>query len=415
MIRTVTLPGVLGALAASCLLASTAMADDKQVCSDAYSKAQTFRDAHKLTVAREQLRICARAECPGFIAKDCAGWLKDVEPRIPSVVFVVKNAAGSDLVDVKVTMDGAPLVTKLDGLAVDVDPGAHTFDFEAPDGKAEEKVVVTEGAKAQRISVTFGAPGTAPAAASPPPPATTESTLSGATAAPAAATTPATAPEATSSSKIDFFAKEPVENGISASFRIGYDLPYGAANGGTGNNNLSAAANGQINFWFDVGYLVNPYLYLGAYFSYGIVEVPGSLGSSATTIGCSSSEITCSGGDVRFGADLQWRFLGPNKFQPWIGLGFLGYERFHVSEDLPSEGMSENGAFDGIEWATPQVGFDYKIFPALSAGLFAGMSFSQYLGTSAVLDGMPQNSTMIGNPLHGWVFLGGRVNYDLHL
>jgi hypothetical protein len=76
MIRIVTFAGAFAALAASSLLAFTALADDKQVCSDAYSKAQTFRDAHKLVVAREQLRICARAECPGFIAKDCAGWLK---------------------------------------------------------------------------------------------------------------------------------------------------------------------------------------------------------------------------------------------------------------------------------------------------------------------------------------------------
>src|ERR1700735_803801 len=85
------------AFAASCFVVSTAFADDKQVCSEAYANAQNSRDAHKFMAARAQLRVCAGAQCPGFMAKDCAGWLKDVEPRIPSVVFVAKNAAGSDL------------------------------------------------------------------------------------------------------------------------------------------------------------------------------------------------------------------------------------------------------------------------------------------------------------------------------
>jgi hypothetical protein len=390
------------ALAASCFLASTALADDKQVCSDAYKQAQTLRDAHKLTSAREQLRICGRAECPGFIAKDCAGWLKDVEPRIPSVVLVAKNAAGSDLTEVKVTIDGAPLVTKLDGLAVDVDPGVHVFGFEASDGKAEQKVVVTEGGKAQRVAATLGATGTAsiPTATSP------GTAVSGLTAA-TTTTAPATPEAASGGHKIEFFPKQPVENGISVGFRIGYALPYGAANGNT-NGDLSAFANGQVPFWFDVGYLVNPYLYLGAHFSYGVVLVPSNSNSD-----CAIPGVSCSGSDVRFGADLQWRILGPNVFQPWIGLGLLGYERIRINAS--GVGQTETDAFNGIEWVTPQVGFDYKIFPALSAGLFAGVSFSQYLGVSANLNGEPEPASMIGNPLHGWVFLGGRVNYDLHL
>jgi hypothetical protein len=407
MIRIVTVPWVLSAAFATCLFAPRAFADDKQVCTDAYGQAQTLRDAHKLTEAREQLRVCARAECPGFIAKDCAAWLKDVEPRIPSVVLIAKNAAGSDLVDVKVTVDGAPLATKLDGLAVDVDPGAHTFAFEAPDGRVEQKVVITEGGKAQRVSVAFGAPGTAPVVTTTPGTGVAASAPVAAAAKPGAAATPQ---GGSAVSKFDFLPKEPVESGISVGFRIGYALPYGNATGGA-NGNLSYGANGQVPFWFDVGYLVNPYLYLGAHFSYGIVLVPGSFGDNV----CSESAVSCTSGDVRFGADLQWRFLGPNVFQPWIGLSFLGYERIHGTLSNANTGASATQAFDGIEWVTPQVGFDYKIVPAISAGLFAGVSFSQYLGTSVVAEGEIEQTSMLGNPLHGWVFFGARVNYDLHL
>jgi hypothetical protein len=406
MIRIMTVPLAVAAAFASCLLASSAFAD-KQVCTDAYGQAQTLRDAHKLTEAREQLRVCARADCPDFIAKDCAGWLKDVEPRIPSVVLIAKNAAGSDLVDVKVTVDGAPVATKLDGLAVDVDPGAHTFAFEAADGKVEQKVVIAEGGKAQRVSVAFGAAGTAPVVTSTPGAGVAASAPVAAAAKPGAAATPQ---GGSASSKIDFLPKEPVESGVSVGFRIGYALPYGNATGGA-NGNLSYGANGQIPFWFDAGYLVNPYLYLGAHFSYGIVLVPDSFGDNV----CSESAVSCTGGDVRVGADLQWRFLGPNVFQPWIGLSFLGYERIHGTLSNANTGASATQAFDGIEWVTPQVGFDYKIVPAISAGLFAGISFSQYLGTSVIAEGEIQQTSMVGNPLHGWVFMGGRVNYDLHL
>jgi hypothetical protein len=416
MIRIVTVPWVLTAAFATCLFAPRAFADDKQVCTDAYGQAQTLRDAHKLTEAREQLRVCARAECPGFIAKDCAAWLKDVEPRIPSVVLIAKNAAGSDLVDVKVTVDGAPLATKLDGLAVDVDPGAHTFAFEAPDGKVEQKVVIAEGGKAQRVSVAFGAAGTAPVVTTTPGTGVAASAPVAAAAKPGAAPTP----EAGSApSKFDFFPKEPVDSGVSVSFRLGWGFPFGKINGnapgGNGDTSLGGAATGQVAFWFDAGYLVNPYVYLGAHFSYGIVPVP----SSAINGLCGDAGVSCSGGDVRVGADFQWRILGTSALQPWIGLGVLGYERINFSLTSLAGSVLGQGsaaqAFNGIEWVTPQVGFDYKIFPALSAGIFAGMTLSQYLGTSLSEGGVPMATSMYGNPLHGWVFLGGRVNYDLHL
>src|SRR5580704_6976543 len=107
--------------------AGVAQADDKQACNDAYRQAQVLRNDHKLVEAREQLRVCAGGSCPGFIAKDCSDWLKTDESKTPSVVLAAKSPAGADLFDVKVTMDGAPLSSKLDGLAIDVDPGPHTF------------------------------------------------------------------------------------------------------------------------------------------------------------------------------------------------------------------------------------------------------------------------------------------------
>ena len=223
----------------------------------------------------------------------------------------------------------------------------------------------------------------------------------------AAAVGATTSGAAAGPSKVDFLPQKPVENGISVGLRVGYALTFGDATGGS---TLNAGANGQIPFWFDAGYLVNPYLYLGAYFSYGVVLIPGGFNYPP----CGTSGVSCSGSDVRFGADLQYRLLGRSAFQPWIGLGCLGYERIHWS--VSNSGTSEAIAFNGIEWVTPQAGFDYKIFPSLSAGLFLAFSISQYLGTSlSVQNGMSKPATMNGNPAHEWMFLGGRVNYDLHL
>jgi hypothetical protein len=137
---------------------SPAKADDKQVCSDGYEKSQSLRDDGKLLKSREQLRLCARASCAAFITKTCTDWLSEVEQRIPSIVLSAKSGAGADLIDVRVTMDGVALTNNLDGRAVEVDPGAHTFVFESAGERVEERFAVKESAKGQLLSVTIGKP-----------------------------------------------------------------------------------------------------------------------------------------------------------------------------------------------------------------------------------------------------------------
>jgi hypothetical protein len=148
------------------LIASTAHASDLKTCDTAYEQAQTLRDARKLASARGQLLVCARAPCPGFMAKDCTAWLGEIEPRIPSVVLVALDAAGAALPNVSAAMDGAA-ARKLDGTSWDIDPGQHTFTFILPDGtRVDRPFLVVEGQKDQRVVMTLPAP---PLAAAPPP------------------------------------------------------------------------------------------------------------------------------------------------------------------------------------------------------------------------------------------------------
>jgi hypothetical protein len=153
---------LLGLLLPASLVATAAVADDKAACLDAATKAQRFKDTHKLVEAREQLRICAAAECPAVVQTDCANWLAEVEKALPTVVVIAKSGAGADLVDVKVTVDGHPFVTKLDGQAIPMNAGPHTFHFEGADGTLDQQVVVTEGEKSQKVAIVLGAPPPAP-------------------------------------------------------------------------------------------------------------------------------------------------------------------------------------------------------------------------------------------------------------
>jgi hypothetical protein len=136
---------------------SPAFADEKETCAAAASKGQRLREAHQLVEAREQLRVCGAARCPAAVQSDCTTWLTEVERALPSVVVTAKDSTGVDLVDVQVSVDGLPLLAKLDGLSVAMDAGPHNFHFEwAGVGSIERLVQVREGEKHQLVAVTFG-------------------------------------------------------------------------------------------------------------------------------------------------------------------------------------------------------------------------------------------------------------------
>ncbi|HEY8041620.1 MAG TPA: hypothetical protein VIF15_17565 [Polyangiaceae bacterium] len=183
---------LLAALAAFALPLGDARADDKQQCITASDQGQQLRDDGKYRRAREAFSTCSRDVCPALVKHDCLQWLADLDQTSPSVVINAKDDKGGDLVDVKVLVDGAPLVSKLDGKPTLVDPGQHLFRFESPGFPAvEERVVVHAGEKSRLLNVQFGTPANpAPAeqtGQAPPAPAT-------ATAATTAETPPAAVP-----------------------------------------------------------------------------------------------------------------------------------------------------------------------------------------------------------------------------
>lgn len=156
-------------LAAATLLAAVpfaapASADEKQVCVAASEKAQQLRSAGKLGEARDQLSICGRPECPKLVQQDCTQWMSELLATLPSVVPGAKDRKGRDVVDARVTVDGKVVTEVLDGKAIVIDPGVHTFVFESKGlPSVKEQIVVKPGEKNRIVTVTFATPEDAPA------------------------------------------------------------------------------------------------------------------------------------------------------------------------------------------------------------------------------------------------------------
>jgi hypothetical protein len=153
----------------------TAFADDKQVCVAASEKGQQLRSSGKLVEAREQFNLCGRTECPKLIQQDCTQWMSEVLASLPSVVPGAKDKKGRDIVDARLSIDGKVVTETLDGKPIVLDPGVHSFVFEAKGAGAasavKEQFVIKPGEKNRIVSVTIatgddgGAGGAAGAAA----------------------------------------------------------------------------------------------------------------------------------------------------------------------------------------------------------------------------------------------------------
>jgi hypothetical protein len=135
----------------------------KEQCISSNEEAQTLRANKKLRAARAELLRCVSPSCPRAVHDDCAERLDDLERATPTIVFSAR-AGATDLRDVKVTMDGAPLADTLDGSPLLIDPGEHAFSFAAPGHAPITKTfVIAEGAKNRNELIDFTSEGGAAA------------------------------------------------------------------------------------------------------------------------------------------------------------------------------------------------------------------------------------------------------------
>ena len=96
--------------------------------------------------------------------------MEELSKQIPTIIFGAKDGSGADLSAVRVTMDGEVLAERLEGTALSIDPGEHTFTFESPGQPPTTKTLVIEQAqKDRRELITIGTAVTAPLVQTPSP------------------------------------------------------------------------------------------------------------------------------------------------------------------------------------------------------------------------------------------------------
>jgi hypothetical protein len=135
-------------------------------CIAASESGQDLRHAAKLSHARARFAVCVLESCPQPIRDDCAQRLDEIATAMPSVVFEITNSAGNDVPGVVVTMDGKPAPGATGhggGIALELDPGEHTFRFAAAGVKEiEKRLVLVEGVKNRREVIILDRAGAPP-------------------------------------------------------------------------------------------------------------------------------------------------------------------------------------------------------------------------------------------------------------
>lgn len=167
--------------AAGCLLPRAAQAEatatpsavdseSQDECLKAHENAQLLRLDSKLVQAKRALAACAVQACPSAVRDDCTEWMSQVVTATPSVVLAASSERG-DETQVRVLMDGSELTRRIEGRAIELDPGAHVFRFElSPYAAVEQKVVLREGERGRVVTVRFARERPEPHALLPPAP-----------------------------------------------------------------------------------------------------------------------------------------------------------------------------------------------------------------------------------------------------
>jgi hypothetical protein len=165
---------VLASVGVALSLADVSQAGDPTTfeCLTASENAIKLRGQRHLHAARKQFLVCAAVTCPVDVRIDCAQKVEDINRVAPSIVFEAKDGAGNDLASVRVSMDGNLLVDRLDGSALPVDPGEHTFTFEAAGQPSFDKTfIIREGERErhERVLVATAPPTPPPGPTTPAP------------------------------------------------------------------------------------------------------------------------------------------------------------------------------------------------------------------------------------------------------
>ncbi len=125
-------------------------------CLSAYENVQLARKRLQYQNARDFAKKCSGGTCHAALRTDCIDWLSELDKTIPSVVIEARSPKGEET-EVRVTLDGNEVTSRLDGSPIEIDPGPHTFVFELKGWpKSVQKTVIKAGEKLRVVSAVFG-------------------------------------------------------------------------------------------------------------------------------------------------------------------------------------------------------------------------------------------------------------------
>ncbi|HEY8089588.1 MAG TPA: hypothetical protein VIF09_17130 [Polyangiaceae bacterium] len=135
-----------------------------EACFSAAEKAQPLMKQRKLSAARRFLQVCTREECPRAVRADCKSWGDELAAAQPTVVFVAREerADGTSVAvqDVRVSVDGSVVASRLEGGSTGLDPGMHALVFErAGFDRVDQRIDLREGERDREVDVVFRAGG----------------------------------------------------------------------------------------------------------------------------------------------------------------------------------------------------------------------------------------------------------------
>jgi hypothetical protein len=142
------------------------------VCAQDYEAAQVeAKDGH-LKAAVERAVSCAQDSCPAYVRGDCLRFVDEYKAQTPSIIVVARDRNGCDTTDAQVSVDGKLVLEKVDGRAIELDPGEHVVSVTAAGVAAEEqRIVATQSQKDRQLSFGDGrAPGCKKGGVERPPP-----------------------------------------------------------------------------------------------------------------------------------------------------------------------------------------------------------------------------------------------------
>lgn len=132
-----------------CVALGQEPAPTKASCAEAYESAQESRASGRLQETRQRLAFCARPECPGFVQRDCARWLEEVDRELPSIVVRVD---GADSAGAQLQVDGKVVPDALGGQPLTLDPGTHELVLARP-GKPplQRRIMAQQGVQGRTV------------------------------------------------------------------------------------------------------------------------------------------------------------------------------------------------------------------------------------------------------------------------